>query len=128
MKGITLITKPIVLALLIVPAIILGACAEKTAENKSQLQLIEHNLIFHNFGDVLKSIVAIDGKAQNAGNTTISAASITVHFYDKDGNRLHTASAVKNDLGAGEIWYFNVRFIGPDAWKTVRYDISVDTK
>lgn len=128
MKEITLITKTIVLALLIVPAIILGACAEKQAENQPQLTLIEHNLISRNFGDVLKSIVAVDGRAQNTSDIPLNTASITVNFYDKDGNRLHTASTTKNDVGAGEIWYFNVRFVSPDAWKTVRYDISVDTK
>ncbi len=108
--------------------IILSACAEKKVGTQPQLTLIEHNLISRNFGDVLKSIVAVDGRAQNTGDVPLNTASITVNFYDKDGNRLHTASAVKNNLEAGEIWYFNIQFTSPDAWKTVRYDISVDTK
>ena len=121
-------TKLIAIAICIISLAALYACTEKQGTTEPQLQLIEHNLSFHNFGDVLKSIVAVDGKAQNVSSATINTASINVRFYDKDGNLLHTASATKNELGAGEIWYFNVRFISPDAWKTIRYDISVATK
>lgn len=128
MKKIIPVTIPIFLALLIASATIFNACTEKKVENQPQLTLIEHTLISRNFGDVLKSIVAVDGRAQNTSDVLINTASITVNFYDKDGNRLHTASAVKNNLGAGEMWYFNIQFTSPDAWKTVRYDISVDTK
>jgi hypothetical protein len=117
-------TKLLILILLIVPSVILGACAQKTVDNTPQIQILEHTMNFLNFGDVLKSIVSVDGKATNGGSTTIGTALIAVNFYDKDNNLLYTASAIKNNLTAGEIWFFNVRFIGPDAWKTVRYEIS----
>lgn len=42
-----------------------------------------------------------------------------VNFYDKDGNLLNTVSATKQNLEAGEIWQFNIRFTSPDAWENV---------
>lgn len=128
MKQMSSTAKSISLTLLIIPLILLSACAQRTEDNAPQLQIIDHTLSFHNFGDVLRSVVSVDGKAKNISNTTINTAFITVNFYDKDNNRLYTASAVKNNLAAGELWYFNVRFVSPDAWKTTRYDISATTK
>ena len=105
------------------------ACAEKQVDNEPQIQILEHNLSMLEFsGDVLKSLASINGKAKNIGNSTISSASIVVNFFDKDGNLLHTSSAKTQDLKAGEIWLFDVRFNSPDAWKTVRYDIAVNTQ
>ena len=122
------LTKLTFFALLIIPALGLCACTQKAADNQPQLQIVEHAMSFHNFGDVLKSIVAVDGKARNIGSTTIGDASITVNFYDKDNNLLYTTSAAKKDLAVDELWYFNIRFVSPDAWKTVRYDISATAK
>ena len=122
-------TRLIALSFLIILAAVLCACEQKpVVEDNPQLQILEQNLSFHNFGDVLKSMVSVNGKAKNISNTTINAAYITVRYYDKDNNLLHTASASKNGLTAGEIWYFNVQYTSPDAWKTVRYDVSTNTK
>jgi hypothetical protein len=129
MKNMSSLLKPITLALIVILLVLTSACAQKTADTPAtQLQIIEHTMSFYNFGDVLRSVVAVDGKAKNVSNTTINTAIITVNFFDKDNNRLNTATAVKSNVAAGELWYFNVRFISPDAWKTVRYDISVTTK
>lgn len=121
--------KAISITLAILAIMCLFACAEKNAGKEPQIQIIDHNLSIHKFGgDVLQSIATIDGRANNISNFTISSASIVVNFYDKDGNLLHTASTIKQNLAAGEIWQFNISFTSPDAWKSVRYDISVSTK
>ncbi len=126
MTRVILAIKVIAITLVLVSAICMAACAEKNAGN--EIQIIDHNLSIHKFGgDVLQSTATVDGKAKNIGNSTISSASISVNFYDKDGNLLQTASAIKQNWETGEIWHFNVQFTSPDAWKTVRYDVSVSS-
>jgi hypothetical protein len=115
-----------IICLIATSLICLAACAGEKAGN--EIQIIEHKLSIHEFGgDVLQSIAAIDGKAKNTSNLTLSSASIIVNFYDKDSNLLHTASTMKQNLATGEIWHFNIKFTDPDAWKTVHYDISTST-
>lgn len=124
-----LATKFIAVFLAIAFSTFFVACAEKQANNEPQIQIIEHNLSMHKFGgDVLQSQASVTGKAKNIGNSTISSASISANFFDKDGNLLHTSSAKTQNLKAGEIWLFDVRFNSPDAWKTIRYDIAVNTQ
>ena len=106
----------------------LFACAEKEADNESQIQILDHNLNMHKFGgDVLQSVASADGRVKNTSDSTAGSVSIAVKFYDKDGNLLYTGTNTKQNLEANGIWIFNVQFIGPDAWKTVRYDISIST-
>jgi len=102
-----------------------AASPDKNVNTEQQVQIIEHNLSIHEFGGgVLQSIATVDGKAKNISNLKISSSSISINFYDKDGNLLHTASTIKQNWGKDEIWHFIVQFNSPDAWKTVRYDIS----
>jgi hypothetical protein len=118
-----------ILILIAIAVISLLSCAEKKVEKETEIQIIDHNLSMHNFtGDVLKSIATVNGRAKNISNTTIGTASITVNFYDKDGNRLNTTSTEKQNLGSGELWIFNVQFNSSDAWKTVRYDIAANAR
>ena len=120
-----------VLAIVLVMALILCsvACTEKKEDTPPQIQIIDHDLTIHEFGgDVLKSIAAVEGRAKNTSNLMLNSVYISVNFYDKDGNLLQTASSSKQNWEAGEIWNFNVQFTSPDAWKTVRYDISVSTE
>jgi predicted small secreted protein len=120
------LTIKVIAICLVVASLILAACAEKKAGN--EIQIIDHNLSIHKFGgDVLQSIAAVDGNAKNISNLTLNSAYINVNFYDKDGNLLQTASTSKQNWATGEIWHFNIQFTSPDAWKTVRYDISAST-
>src|SRR4030042_371174 len=124
-----LATKFIAVFLAIAFTTFFVSCAAKQVDNETQIQILEHNLSIHKFGgDVLQSQASIDGKAKNTGSSTISSASISANFFDKDGNLLHTSSATAQNLKPGEIWLFNIRFNSPDAWKTVRYDIAVNTQ
>jgi len=121
------LTIKIIAICLVAVSLILAACAEKKAG--TEIQIIDHNLSMHKFGgDVLQSKATVEGKAKNVSNLRLSSAYISVNFYDKDGNLLQTASTSKQNWETGEIWQFNIQFISPDAWKTVRYDISASTK
>jgi hypothetical protein len=106
--------------------IFLFACMQNRTETTSELQIIDHKLTMHSFtGDVLKSVAAIDGRVKNISNVPISSALIMVNFFDKEGDLLYTGSAIQQNFQPEEIRTFNVQFNSPDAWKTVRYDISV---
>lgn len=114
----------VIICLIATSLICPAACVGEKADN--EIQIIEHTLSTHEFGgDVLQSIAAVDGKAKNTSNLTLSSASIIVNFYDKDNNLLQTASTMKQNLVPDEIWHFSIKFTGPDAWKTVHYDISI---
>ncbi len=83
----------------------------------------------HQFtGSMPESTAVGKGRARNVSNSTINFASIAVNYYDKGGNLIGTASAVTENLGPGEVWDFNVRFAGPDAWKSVDYHIAGSTR
>ena len=87
MNHVSSVIKLIIFALLIILLAMMSACTQKTEDTPAnRLQIIEHTMSFHNFGDVLRSVVAIDGKAKNVTNTTINTATIIVIFYDKDNN------------------------------------------
>ncbi len=100
------------------------ACSQNKIETTSELQIIEHTLNLHSFTDVLRSQATIDGRVQNISNNPINSANITAHFFDKDGNLLYTGSTVLQNLQPSEIRIFSVQFNSPDAWKSVKYDIS----
>ena len=83
----------------------------------------------HEFtGGAPQSTAVVRGRAQNISDVTISSAMIAVNFYDKNKNLLVAASAVKQNLQPGEVWDFNVKTVGPDAWKIISYDIATSTK
>ena len=106
----------------------LVACAQNKTEVASGLQIIDHKLTVHSFtGDVLKSIAAIDGRIKNTAEVPLASVSITISFFDKDGNLLNTSKTNQQNLQSEEVRIFNVQFSGPDAWKTVRYEISAST-
>jgi len=83
----------------------------------------------HEFtGGVPQSTAVVIGRAQNVSNVTINLATIAVNFYDKNKNLIATASAVKQNLQPNEVWDFNVKTVGLDAWKSISYDISASAK
>ena len=118
--------KVTAICLIIASLIYSAACTDRKAG--TEIQIIDHNLSIHEFGgDVLQSIAAVDGKAKNITNLTLSSVSVKINFYDKNGNLLNTASTIEQNWEAGEIRHFNIKFTSPDAWKTMRYDISTST-
>jgi len=117
--------------MLVLPVWLVGCAETQTggADSPSaELRILSHSMTTHQFtGGMPESTAVVKGRAQNVGNSTIKFASIAVNFYDKDGNVIGAASGVTQNLGPGEVWDFNVQFAGPDAWKSVDYDIAAST-
>lgn len=60
----------------------------------------------------------ISGIVKNNTTKKYSYVQITFNLYDKDGNKVGTALANENDLGAGETWKFEA--IGFDDFATYK--------
>jgi len=117
----------IVLMILVISSIFnpVACTSNPEAENQPKVSFIEHNLSIHKFGgNVLQSLASVDGKAKNTTGNIIKQASISISFFDSNGNLLQTASTIKQNWQPQEIWDFSVKFSSPDAWKTTRYSIS----
>ena len=98
-------------------------------ESNGELKILSHHLTNHGFtGSMPQSTATVTGRAQNVGTTAINYAQIAVNYYDKNGTLLATSSAVRQNIGPGEIWDYTVLLQGPDAWKSVKYDIAASTK
>ena len=119
-----IIAITLVLSLLVVSV----GCA-KQGELSGQLKILSHSMTVHEFtGGAPQSTAVVRGRAQNIGNATIGSAMIAANFYDKNKNLVATASAVKQNMQPGEVWDFNVKTVGPDAWKIISYDIAASMK
>jgi len=93
------------------------------------LKILSQNMTVHEFsGSSPDSFAVVYGRAQNAENVSINHATISVNFYDKDKKLMATGSAVKENLGPGDGWDFSIQTVGPDAWKIVSYDITINVK
>ena len=104
-------------------------CAGSGTSESGELKILSHSMTVHEFtGGAPQSTAVVRGRAQNVGNVTIASAMIAVDFYDKNKNFIATASAVKQNLQPGEVWDFNIKTVGPDAWKIISYDIVASTK
>ena len=115
----------LVLTLLIVSF----GCAKSGTHDGGELKILSHSMTVHEFtGGAPQSTAVVIGRAQNVSNVTVNFATIAVNFYDKNKNLIATASAVKQNLQPNEVWDFNVKTVGPDAWKIVSYDIAASTK
>jgi hypothetical protein len=109
MKRAARITATVLILTLLVATF---GCAKSGTSDGGELKILSHSMTVHEL----------------AGDVTINFATIAVNFYDKNKNLIATASAVKQNLQPNEIWDFNVKTIGPDAWKSVSYDIAASTK
>ena len=120
-----IVVTVLVLALLIASF----GCAKSGIGDGSKLKILNHSMTVHEFaGGAPQSTAVVIGRAQNVSNITINFATIAVNFYDKNSNLIATASAVKQNLQPNEMWDFNVKTVGPDAWKIVSYDIAASAK
>jgi hypothetical protein len=114
---------------LVLPLLIAYFGCANQGELSGELKILSHSMTVHEFtGGAPQSTAVVLGRAQNVGNATIGSAMIAVNFYDKNKNLLATASAVKQNMQPGEVWDFNVKTVGPDAWKIVSYDIAASMK
>jgi hypothetical protein len=114
---------------LILPLLAGSVGCAKQGELSGQLKILSQSMTVHEFsGGALQSTAVVRGRAQNVGNATIGSAMIAVNFYDKNKNLIATASAVKQNMQPGEVWDFNVKTVGPDAWKIISYDIVASMK
>ena len=117
----------VVISVLILP-VCLGGCAAET-QTDSELQILNHDMTTHEFGSgSSQSTALVKGKAKNASDSTIKLAIITVDFYDKNENLMDTLSATRQNLGPGEEWNFSIQSTGPDAWKSISYNIAAGTE
>jgi len=70
-------------------------------------------------------IVVIVGRAKNVSGRQLSYAEVCAKFYDADGVLISSSLDNINDLGAGEVWHFEIMFLGEDI--PARYKIYVGT-
>jgi len=114
---------------LILPLLAGSVGCAKQGELSGQLKILSQSMTVHEFsGGGPQSTAVVRGRAQNVSSVTISSATIAVNFYDKNKNLVATASAVKQNLQPSEVWDFNVKTVGPDAWKIISYDIAASMK
>ena len=65
---------------------------------------------------------------KNTGTKTLSYATIDVKFKDDEGKVLNTSFDSITDLAPGEIWRFEVLYLGTQDISEVKsYEISVGT-
>jgi hypothetical protein len=115
----------------LIPALLMASfgCAKSSTGDGGELKILSHSMTVHEFtGGAPQSTAVVIGRAQNVGDVTINFATIAVNFYDKNKNLIATASAVKQNLQPNEIWDFSVNTVGPDAWKSVSYDIAASAE
>lgn len=55
-------------------------------------------------------IPTVNGQAQNTGSYKVRYVSITVNFYDKNGNLLYSSFDGKSYIAPGETWNFEVPY------------------
>ena len=119
----------LVMLFLITMMVITIVGCTRPKSSTSELKILSHHLTNHGFaGSMPQSTATVTGRAQNSGTTVINYAQIAVNYYDKNGILLATSSAVRRDLNPGEIWDYTILFQGPDAWKSVRYEIAASAK
>ena len=121
----------IAVALILMLPICLVGCTDTNGGSppSEELQLLSHSMTVHEFtGGMPESTAMVRGRVKNTSNSNISFASIAVDFYDADRNLIDSSSAIRQNLGPGQVWDFNVQITGPDAWKSVDYDIMPSVK
>ena len=120
-----IVATVLILALLIASF----GCAKSATRDGGELKVLSHSMTVHEFtGGAPQSTAVVIGRAQNVSNVTVNFATIAVNFYDKNKNLIATASAVKQNLQPNEVWDFNVKTVGPDAWKSISYDLAASTE
>ena len=119
-------SKAIVSGLLVI--FLLSICFGCGNQASAGLKIVSQNLTVHEFSGGPQSIAVVYGRAQNIKTVNINSATISVNFYDKDKHLVATTSSGKENLKPGEFWDFSIQTVGPDAWKIISYDISINAQ
>jgi len=118
----------IAIALILSLLIISVGCTQQGGLSKD-LKILSQSMTVHEFsGAGPQSSAVVSGMAQNVSHGAIDNATMTVNFYDKNQKLIASGSTAKQNLQPGEVWYFSVQTVGPDAWKIITYDIASSTK
>jgi hypothetical protein len=117
-------------SLLIAPlALILCSLALIACSPRSALQVLEPQFEVSEFtANVAQSSAIVTGVVINRGWLPADNIVVTVHFYDGQGNMLGTYAGTHDRLQPDQVWNFKVEMKGQDAWKVVRYDLSVTNR
>jgi hypothetical protein len=100
------------------------ACSAQTA-----LRVLEQKFEVSEFtADVAQSSASVTAVVINRGWLPADNIVVMVHFYDDQGNMVGTYAASHDQLQPDQVWNFKVEMKGQDAWKVVRYDMSVANK
>jgi hypothetical protein len=111
--------------ILVILAFGIVACSQGASLNQ-QIKITDDNMTVQKFGTSPSSIAVISGSAQNTGSTTVVKATITAKFLDDQGNTVATGSASIDNLSPGLLWNFTIQTTGPDAWKIVKYELTIN--
>jgi hypothetical protein len=102
-----------------------GVDSDMSGTSTNEFQILDHTMNVHKFhSEGPQGQVTLSGEARNNSDHTLTGATIYATFYDKNRNVIYQSSATKEELPAGEVWYFTIEGSGPDIWKITEYDIS----
>lgn len=86
----------------------------ENSTNEDDIQTIDPNNDVKILNDEMTKTGAdsyiISGQAQNTGKYKIRYVSISVNFYDKNGNLLYSSFDAKSYINPGETWSFKVPY------------------
>jgi predicted lipid-binding transport protein (Tim44 family) len=113
--------------LLLVPlALIICSSALTACLAQSSLQVLDQKFQVNEFtANTAQSSAAVTGTLINRGWLPANNVMVKVEFYDVQGNRLGKYADAHDRLQPDEVWNFKVEMKGQDAWKVVRYQLSV---
>lgn len=101
---------------------VFGISVYDTEFQSGTVELIEHNPEVDDIG-----IVYVVGKLKNTDDKSISFIEIYVKFYDDEGNVLDSSFDYIENLGPGEIWNFEIMYLGSNDEDVASYTIAVST-
>ncbi len=84
-------------------------------------------ILSHGMSRLESGMPVIKGTAKNVSPYTISYAEVEVEFLDFNTNPRGTSQNSTSDLAAGEIWNFEVIFLGGNPENVEQYRIRVGT-
>ena len=93
----------------------------------TELTILSHEMVLEEITENYYNLW-VKGEAKNTGTKTLSYATIDVKFKDDEGKVLNTSFDSITDLAPGEIWRFEVLYLGTqDISEVESYEISVGT-
>jgi len=93
-------------------------------ETNKPLEIIEHNLVIENKGEINEQLY-VRGRANNTKGEELSYAEIEVSFYNESGNLIDSSFTNINGIEAGGTWEFEVMYIGNKTDEIESYEVEV---